>query len=792
MEQSTSLNQNISQNNLNDKDTQEENLINHQNDKKQYVKKNAVKIYKQNIKKKKHKELSILDLVSPYVYLNIDKVYHLNGDFIVCLSKTGVFDNFIIKLAQVEEHKRYFQCQMSPIKFLKDFHIPIQILENSQDIDKYNFAQQLKAYQFYSQDCVNQIQEICQTYVQDQYEFIQLNQKRSQFRKELMNNYTNTYLKDEEFFTVVEVGPNFDLQQIETLKLLLSKGLFALIGVEEKDINQYLLHVGMGDNIFFSQTEKLFGTVLQIIQSNKFNQNYYQKDFIINTLDELKICCDTEYQINQVIYPQELQYKCEGKQLKDQEFIVLIKFEISCNQIESILNFRQNNKNIQYNDQISIQSIEYQMLSEIFIEKYYPKKYKDLLKLNHRGQQKNILLFDKNFIQPLMCLSCAQIASKNSNKVIDINQFIYSEDDSVFSNFPPLQDETLYEQLDELLATQDNNYLDKLISQIKTYFTSLKQQICEIIDTQEKKIKDNIIQKFNNDSLIDTFNNISQKEKLKNLYTNYNEESAQRIIELINQMYQNIEQNTQLIKQKVDVIMEFQKKFSSDQPLTIKNQLIQLIKQIEFFQDSPLNQNKPDLHEQQILSNVKPQEKVNQIELLSFEKSKNFKNSQQIVIEKLKTNELLIRQSIDGYGLFYSNFILDPKKKYIFRFEIQSIANKSEFSFIVGLIKENQKNDCELEGGIRLNYLNKSNQRSSLSLSATGEQSSKHFEIRIHLQDKLFEIASLPRYHPVYEIQNKQTIQENCQFRLAFLIYHASYQFLVNYFGEVEQFEKNI
>ncbi|EAR86371.2 hypothetical protein TTHERM_00041630 (macronuclear) [Tetrahymena thermophila SB210] len=361
---------------------EENDEISFQKNKRQYEQKNAIKIIKKNIKKKKNKVLSILDIVCPYVYLNIDQMYHLNGDLIVCLSKTGELYKYTLKLSSVEVCKRYFQCKMSSMIFLKDFHIPIQILENSQDVEKYNFAQQLKLYQLYSQECINDIQEISEAYQQDRQGFIQINKKRSLYRKELIENYINTYLKDDEFFTVVEVGPNFDLQQIETLKLLLSKGLFALIGVEEQDISQYLLHRGMGDNIFFSQTEKLFGIILQIIQSKKFNQIHYQKEFIINTLDELKICCQAEYQINQVIYPEELKYQSEGKQLKDQEFIVLVKLEISCNQIESILNYRQNNKNTTDNQQANIQSIEYQILSEIFIEKYYPKKYKDIFKLN--------------------------------------------------------------------------------------------------------------------------------------------------------------------------------------------------------------------------------------------------------------------------------------------------------------------------------------------------------------------------------------------------------------------------
>ncbi|KAL4512466.1 hypothetical protein ABPG72_005468 [Tetrahymena utriculariae] len=410
----------------------------------------------------------------------------------------------------------------------------------------------------------------------------------------------------------------------------------------------------------------------------------------------------------------------------------------------------------------------------------------------HRGQLKNILLFDKSNIQPLNCLSCAKIAGRNSSKIIDINQFTHSNEYSIFENFPPLEDENLYEQLDQLLADQENNYLDKSISQIQSYFVKLKHEIILKLDQQEDKIKNNIIQIFGkNDSLIERFNIISQKAELKNLYTQYNEESALRIKEIINQMYQNIKQNTQTIKQKVDEIMEVLNKFSLDQPLSVKNQLIQLIQRINFFQGSPINSNKIDKLEQTILLNIKPQKNINQIELLGFEKSKNYVNSQQILIEKLNTNEILIRPSIDGYGISYSNFILDPNKKYIFRLEMQPITeNNSNVSFIIGLIKENQINDGELEGGIRLNFQAQSN--SKLLSSSTAEQSNKNYEIRIHLQDKLFKIASLPRYHRVYELQNKETIKQNFQLRLAFLLYHSSHRLFINYFSEVDKFENNI
>ncbi|EWS74917.1 hypothetical protein TTHERM_000041629 (macronuclear) [Tetrahymena thermophila SB210] len=409
----------------------------------------------------------------------------------------------------------------------------------------------------------------------------------------------------------------------------------------------------------------------------------------------------------------------------------------------------------------------------------------------HKGQFKSILLFDQNNIQPLMCLSCAKIASKNSNNVIDVNEFIHSDEDSIFSNFPPLIDDTLYQKLDELLADQEKNFLDKCISQVQNYFYQLKAEINIKLDLQRDKIKNNIIQIFcQNDSLIHRFNNISQKKELQNLYNNYNEQSAQKIKEIVNQMYQNINQNTQQIKQKVDEIMEVLNKFRLDQPLQTKNQLIQLVEKINFFQDSLLDLNKINKQEQIITSDIRPQQKVNQIELLGFEKSKNFKNSQQIIIEKTKTNELLIRQSREGFGISYSNFIIDPKKKYVLRFEIQPLdqSNYSDFSFIAGLIQENHINSSEIDCGIRLLYQG----QKSLSSSSIIESTNKNLEIRIHLQDQLFKIVSLPSYHNVYELQKKETIKENCQFRLAFLLYYTSHKFVINYFSEVNKFENDI
>lgn len=51
----------------------------------------------------------------------------------------------------------------------------------------------------------------------------------------------------------------------------MSKGVFALIGVEDQDLSKYLLHIGLVDTVFLSQSERFFGALIEILNSNLLN-----------------------------------------------------------------------------------------------------------------------------------------------------------------------------------------------------------------------------------------------------------------------------------------------------------------------------------------------------------------------------------------------------------------------------------------------------------------------------------------------------------------------------------------
>ncbi|KAL4480231.1 hypothetical protein ABPG74_020747 [Tetrahymena malaccensis] len=383
----------------------------------------------------------------------------------------------------------------------------------------------------------------------------------------------------------------------------------------------------------------------------------------------------------------------------------------------------------------------------------------------------DILLFEKDNIHTKICLVCAKTLTKNFNKIIEHDEFLHADQDYIFSSFPPLEDEDIYKAIKKLQIKKGSSIQELFIEKINNYFLSLKKEINEKIDILHNQVKQKIIQmehlsQDSGENFLNIYNEISSKFDIQRLYNQYSKDSEQRLKEIIQEKYQNIKINTQKLK---ETIQQYQTdKIRLKKPKEIQQKILDLLGQIDFF-------------------------KNNDIEDIEFLKSGSYKCSQSLQIQRLQNKQIQINQSIDNHGVSYANFILNPNKKYIFRIKLQT-HSKADGFLNVGVIQENDKDTkklygeiCYIERGdnLKMRKIVKGNN----VFEGSKTQIDKEIEMRIHLAQKMIKVANYPNYENIAELEDKQLILENTQYRFAVELYYIAHRIIITHISTVSEFD---
>ncbi|KAL4474484.1 hypothetical protein ABPG72_016162 [Tetrahymena utriculariae] len=396
----------------------------------------------------------------------------------------------------------------------------------------------------------------------------------------------------------------------------------------------------------------------------------------------------------------------------------------------------------------------------------------------HPQFNNNLLLFEENNIHTKICSICAKQLTKNFSKVIEHDEFLHADQSHIFSSFPPLEDENIYNTIQNLQIKKDTSIEEIFVEKIQNYFITLKKEINQKIDILYNQVKQKIIQMADlsqnqGNIFLDIYNEISSKFDIQRLYNQYQEDSEQRLKEIIQEKYQNIRNNTEKLQK---TILEYQKNFNKinlKTPTEIQKKIIDLIDQINFFE---IPQKEP-------------------IDKLEFEKSK-YLGSQNLQIKRLQNRQIQITQSIEGYGISYANFIIDPNQKYIFRVQFYTYSQANSF-LMVGIIQEQDKDNKNLYNGIcykergdsmKIDKVVKGNN----VFEGKKVNIDKEIEVRIHLAKKMIKVANYPNYENVAELQNKQLILENTQYRLAVELYYTVHKIIITHFSKVDEFDEKM
>ncbi|EAR86348.2 hypothetical protein TTHERM_00041620 (macronuclear) [Tetrahymena thermophila SB210] len=334
-------------------------------------------ISRKKIYKKKNKSPLIAKTIEHYPLIapvKQQKYYQLNGNFTIYIQPQSVHDfDRCIKIDHVEKYGHYYQANLVTKQFIKNFQIPIELLEKSQNQQSYQLAQQLKDTQQLFIKAQESFKSILKHYKNKKEELKQLTQQRSIYKKQQVHNYIKENLKDDDFYAIAIFRENFEYQQVEISSIIQSESFMVLLGIDQNEVHQHLLHIGMLDYIILTQQEMFYGIIIDLQKKRYFDKNIrsiFYKDFIFHTIEKIKVYCDIEVNLIDVEYPPHLDYQCQYDPFPFCD-TTCIKFNITPQHIKSIIGYRQTHQGTQ---EYGLRSIEYQFLSSIFVDKFYPVK----------------------------------------------------------------------------------------------------------------------------------------------------------------------------------------------------------------------------------------------------------------------------------------------------------------------------------------------------------------------------------------------------------------------------------
>ncbi|KAL4500647.1 hypothetical protein ABPG72_003071 [Tetrahymena utriculariae] len=271
----------------------------------------------------------------------------------------------------------------------------------------------------------------------------------------------------------------------------------------------------------------------------------------------------------------------------------------------------------------------------------------------HNEYPLDLLYITNKSNQHEICYMCFQSQPIKKEEIINIRQILFAKEDSVLQNYPPLENENLYNQLINIFNEQ--MILDQSIIKIQQFFKETEEKIISII----KKLQSDMENKIDNiknlkKQLVETYNSISQKTELKNYFQNNNNNDNSTLHELIAKKFDELPENTKKIKELIDQFNTFKRPVNFDGPVQIEESVISLMNEIDFFSDFNaekysqiiLQQDLNDNHKYQLL-NTKQQKKTNVDYLLDLIKNKtNYCNnlSYDEIQKLLKKYSLLLNQ----------------------------------------------------------------------------------------------------------------------------------------------------
>ncbi|KAL4430435.1 hypothetical protein ABPG74_013285 [Tetrahymena malaccensis] len=334
---------------------------------------------KESVPKKKYKKVSWIKIEYP---LSFEFIYPLMGHIVVDISTQ---DKVYVKnqIQQIEQNCNNFTIYSDFVESLAKFGFLIHIFENSQSQIKFLYSVLLKKYQEVVLSQLNLLDQLKKEIKTPQFQ--QLVQDRKNFKLQFIQNYIKENFTDEDFYVICNVGTNYQLKSSNVESICFSKSYSSLIGLNEDQVQSMYLRNNFPFLVLSQKgREQLSMQYLQCYLQQDQKQPVVIKDFEIKTFDGLSLFCDNKKYLVPVPYPQQLRHPKLDQLHAMMDNINIQTVDINQCHLKYVIDNRSNKKQIKYQD------FEYSLLSQIFMEKYYPQKFLEIEKQEQIQEQEEM------------------------------------------------------------------------------------------------------------------------------------------------------------------------------------------------------------------------------------------------------------------------------------------------------------------------------------------------------------------------------------------------------------------
>ncbi|KAL4500377.1 hypothetical protein ABPG72_003328 [Tetrahymena utriculariae] len=153
----------------------------------------------------------------------------------------------------------------------------------------------------------------------------------------------------------------------------------------------------------------------------------------------------------------------------------------------------------------------------------------------------------------IVCPQCVIEFNYQGQYLLYSQQIKSSNDETIFTNWPPLNNINLCKKIqDNLKQQQKADYLQMRNNTIQ-FFSDFKKELITLIDSYQKNIMIKIdqIENYRNE-LVCLYNNISQKEEIKNIIQMEISKQSDKFDEVLKSLMEKKEQNTKQLEEFVN------------------------------------------------------------------------------------------------------------------------------------------------------------------------------------------------------------------------------------------------
>ncbi|KAL4497782.1 hypothetical protein ABPG72_000537 [Tetrahymena utriculariae] len=308
----------------------------------------------------------------------------------------------------------------------------------------------------------------------------------------------------------------------------------------------------------------------------------------------------------------------------------------------------------------------------------------------HHPSNEVIYLQVNEISQDQIIFYCETCISKDYDfkpqNCIRIKQLLESSADQIIFSWPPLNDRKLQKKVNDYCLTEGET-AKQMQMKIIVEFDELRQQTLQKLKELEKQALQQVEKVYSFESqFIQKYKQISQVDYLKKIfedYINYKGEMHTCLKYFINYYQQQKDNHSRIFQQFFDEQAIEINKLNDHNFCEIKQQIADYLDKIQYF-----NQ---DIQQLSIKKSFLPE--------VSFIKSTYAEQFNELNVFKNSILNFIIFQQVFKFNQntseqYYSNFILDPNKKYTFQFRSANnlMQEQQQGIFIIGLVRDEFKN----------------------------------------------------------------------------------------------------